>query len=146
MTDYSCEVCIVGGGLIGCWTALFLRRRGRSVVLIEKGSVGEQSSGVNFGNVRLQGRHPSQYPLSLRSQAIWEKLENHIGETCEYAAKGHLYLALADRETAKIEEYAREARAHSIAIEIMGGNEARRRWPWLGPAVRAASFSARDAT
>jgi sarcosine oxidase subunit beta len=146
MTTMRSDVCIVGGGLVGTWSALFLRRRGRSVVLVEKGSVGEQASGVNFGNVRLQGRHPSQYPLSLRSQAIWERLEELVGDRCEYSAKGHLYLALCDADMAKLERCANEARAHGIAIDVMDGNEARRRWPWLGPPVRAASFSSRDAT
>lgn len=146
MTTLKSDVCIVGGGIMGCWTAFFLRRRGKSVVLIEKGSVGEQASGVNFGNVRLQGRHPRQYPLSLRSQAIWERLEELIGDRCEYSSKGHIYLALADADIPRIEQYAKEAREHGIVIDVMGGNEARRRWPWLGPLVRAASYSHRDGT
>ena len=146
MTTTRSDVCIVGGGLMGAWTALFLRRRGKSVVVLEKGSVGEQASGVNFGNVRLQGRHPRQYPLSLRSQAIWERLEEFVGESCEFSAKGHMYLALADSDVPKVEQYASEARVHGIVIDLLGGNEARRRWPWLGPLVRAASYSRRDAT
>ena len=61
------DVAIIGGGLVGTWTAYFLRKRGRSVAVIEKGTVGGQASGVNFGNVRLQGRHPSEFPLALRA-------------------------------------------------------------------------------
>jgi sarcosine oxidase subunit beta len=36
------DVAIVGGGLIGCATAYYLRKRGRSVVLLERGFVGAQ--------------------------------------------------------------------------------------------------------
>jgi sarcosine oxidase subunit beta len=68
-------VAVIGGGLIGCWTAFFLRRRGIEVVVIERGLVGAQSSGVNFGNIRLQGRHRNQYALALRSHALWEQAE-----------------------------------------------------------------------
>ena len=75
MSDRTSDVAIVGGGLIGVWTAFFLARRGQRVTLIEKGVVGAQSSGVNFGNLRLQGRFPGQYPLSLRSQALWEDFD-----------------------------------------------------------------------
>lgn len=46
-------VAVIGGGLMGSWTAFFLRQRGIATVLIEKGAVGAQSSGVNFGNIRL---------------------------------------------------------------------------------------------
>jgi sarcosine oxidase subunit beta len=141
-----CDVAIIGGGLMGAWTALFLRRRHRSVTIIEKGSVGEQSSGVNFGNIRLQGRHPSQFPLSLRSLALWEDIEDLVGERCEFASTGHLYLALASEQIDKLVQTADQAGVHGIEIEVLGGKEARARWPWLGSLVHGGSFSARDAT
>lgn len=140
------DVAIIGGGLMGAWTAFFLRRNDRSVALIEKGSVGEQSSGVNFGNIRLQGRHPSQFPLSLRSQALWEDIEALIGERCEFAPTGHLYLALASEQVDKLVQGAHQAAVHGVEIEVLDGQAARARWPWLGSLVHGASFSARDAT
>src|SRR6478752_555297 len=48
------DVAIIGGGLVGTWTAFFLRKRGHSVAVIEKGAIGGQASGVNFGNVRIE--------------------------------------------------------------------------------------------
>jgi sarcosine oxidase subunit beta len=116
------------------------------VTLLEKGSVGAQSSGVNFGNIRLQGRHPSQYPLALRAHALWEQIESLVGESCEFTAKGHLYLALRPEQLPKLEQYAAEARAHDVTVELMTGSEARRHWPWLGLLVAGASWSRRDAT
>lgn len=146
MIGRSADVAIVGGGLMGVWTAFFLARSGRRVVLFEKGPVGAQSSGVNFGNLRLQGRFGGQYPLSLRSHVLWEDFEALTGETCEFEATGHLYVAANADEAARLEGYARQAEAHGIAIERVGGNELRRRWPWLGEGVHAATYSARDAT
>ena len=58
MASTSADVAIIGGGLMGCTSAYFLRRRGRSVVVIEKDSACAAASGVNFGNLRLQGRAP----------------------------------------------------------------------------------------
>lgn len=140
------RVFVVGGGLIGTWTTLFLARRGLDVILIEKGIVGAQSSGVNFGNLRLQGRHPGQYPLSLRSQALWEDIEALIGERCEFEKTGHLYVAMNDAEQEKLEQHASVAESHGLVIERIGRDELRRRWPWLGEGPRAATYSARDAT
>jgi sarcosine oxidase subunit beta len=140
------RVAIVGGGLIGTWAALFLAKRGLDVILIEKGIVGAQSSGVNFGNLRLQGRHPGQYPLSVRSQAIWEEIEDLIGDKCEFEKTGHLYVAMNDAEQEKLEHHARVAEGHGLAIERIGRDELRRRWPWLGEGPQAATYSARDAT
>ena len=146
MSTQTTDVTIVGGGLIGAWTAFFLARRGQRVTLIEKGAVGEQSSGVNFGTLRLQGRFTGQYPLSLRSQALWEDFDALIGEDCEFEQTGHLYLAYDEEEHAKLEGYAKVSESYGLAIERVGPAELRRRWPWLSERAVAATFSARDAT
>lgn len=145
MRTLRTETAIVGGGLMGSWTAYFLRRRGRSVAVLEKGSVGAQASGVNYGNLRLQGRHPGQIPLALRAHEQWERLEELIGSGCEFHQTGHLYLALNAEQEAKVLHYASDDRAHGIAIETLGPAEIERRWPWLGGRPVAATHSARCA-
>jgi sarcosine oxidase subunit beta len=140
------DVAIIGGGLVGTWTAYFLRKRGRSVAVIEKGAVGSQASGVNFGNVRLQGRHPTEFPLALRAHEQWERIEELIGERCEFAPCGHYYIALDQKELAKLERYRAEGTAAGLDIELIGANELRRRFPWLGPDACGATWSKRDGT
>jgi sarcosine oxidase, subunit beta len=90
----TADVAIIGGGLVGCFAAYFLRQRGRSVIVIEKAHAGAAASGRNFGNLRLQGRAASELPLSLRAQAIWEDLGRISGEDCGILACGHVYLGL----------------------------------------------------
>ena len=140
------DVAIIGGGLVGTWTAYFLRKRGRSVAVIEKGTVGGQASGVNFGNVRLQGRHPSEFPLALRAHEQWERIEDLTGERCEFVPCGHYYIALDPKELAKLERYHTEGIAAGLDIELLGANELRRRFPWLGPHTCGATWSKRDGT
>jgi sarcosine oxidase, subunit beta len=140
------DVAIIGGGLVGTWAAYFLRKRGRSVAVIEKGAVGSQASGVNFGNVRLQGRHPTEFPLALRAHEQWEQIERLIGETCEFSPCGHAYIALDPKELSRLERYQREGSAAGLDIELLGANELRRRYPWLGPEVCGATWSRRDGT
>jgi sarcosine oxidase subunit beta len=53
MASTSVGVAIVGGGLMGCYSAYFLRQRGRSVGMTEKSNACAAASGVNFGNLRL---------------------------------------------------------------------------------------------
>lgn len=139
------DVAVIGGGLVGAWTAYFLARRGRRVALLEKGAVGAQSSGVNFGNLRLQGRFPAQYPLSLRAQGLWERLPELIGANCDYERSGHLYCAFDADEANKLESYAAVCEAHGLKIDRVGKTELARRFPWLSAKVVAATFSARDA-
>ena len=146
MAQLRTEVAIVGGGLMGTWTAYFLRRRGLSVVLIEKGEIGAQASGVNFGNLRLQGRHPGQIPLALRSDAEWDRIGEHLGEPCEFERCGHLYIAFDEAQMTKLEQVAKDMASHGASVELLGAAELYARWPWLGAGIFGASWSARDAT
>jgi len=140
------DVAIIGGGLVGTWTAYFLCKRGRSVAVIEKGAVGSQASGVNFGNVRLQGRHPGEFPLALRAHEQWERIEALIGERCEFSACGHYYIALDPKELPKLARYHAEGAAAGLDIELIGANDLRRRFPWLGRDACGATWSRRDGT
>ena len=92
---------IIGGGLMGCFSAYFLRQRGRSVAVIEKGEACAAASAVNFGNLRLQGRNPAEFPLSLRAHAIWEDLARLTGEDCGVIRCGHVYLGFARERPAE---------------------------------------------
>ena len=107
MTSTTADVAIIGGGLMGCFSAYFLRQQGRSVVVIEKARVCAAASAVNFGNLRLQGRNPAEFPLSLRAHEIWEDLDRLTGEDCGVIPCGHVYLGFAPSDQPKLERAAR---------------------------------------
>jgi sarcosine oxidase, subunit beta len=146
MRTIHTDVAIVGAGLVGTWTAYFLRKRSHTVSVIEKGAVGSQASGVNFGNVRLEGRHPTEFPLALRAMEQWERIEELVGERCEFTPCGHSYIALDPKELTRLERYQKEGTAGGLEIELLGANEVRRRFPYLGPDVCGATWSKRDGT
>ena len=127
----SFDALILGGGLFGAFTALFLARMGKRVALVERDHVGAQSSGANFGVLRLQGRLPEQYPLSLIAQAHWETFETLTGEGCEYDRTGMVYLAREAEERDKLLIYAETARAFGLQIELLDGQRLQRVLPWL---------------
>lgn len=144
MSALQAEVCVVGGGIAGCSTALHLAMRGLPVVLLEKGLVGAQASGVNFGGVRRQGRHLAEIPLALRGRELWDRMVELVGEDCEFRSTGHLRLARDAADMALLEAYAKDAGALGLALEVIGGNELRRRFPWFSPVPAGASWCAGD--
>jgi sarcosine oxidase subunit beta len=144
MSVQSSDVLVVGGGLMGVATAFFLRRRGVSVTVLERGLVGQQASGTNFGNVRRQARYLPQLPLANRSHGIWCRLPELIGEDLEFLPSGHIRVAYSQDQVGVLEKYAREAREYGLDLELFSGIAMRERYPFLGPEVKAASLSAAD--
>ncbi|MBV9555913.1 MAG: FAD-binding oxidoreductase [Pseudolabrys sp.] len=140
----TARVAIVGGGLAGCMTAYYLGRRGCPALVLERGVVGGQSSGVSFGSLRLQGQHGPGLDLALAAQAIWEGIERELGAPVGFVQHGHVHLALDDAHIRRLEANAVASRAAGLSPALLDGGEARRRWPFLSVHVRGASFSARD--
>jgi len=140
------DVAIIGAGLMGSAAALFLRRRGRSVLLIDRGLAGQQASGVNFGNVRRQGRPLGQLPLANRSSLWWRRMPELVGTDVEYLQHGHMRVCYRDRpeRVDEFEAYAREARPLGLDLEIISGAALRERFLFLGAEVLAASYCAQD--
>lgn len=140
----TADVIVIGGGIMGAAAAYFLRRRKRSTVLIERGLIGQQASGVNFGNVRRQGRFLPQLPLAHRSRAIWGRMKDLLGEDAEFLPTGHLRVCYNQTQLGVLENYAAQARDYGLELELISRNALATRFPFIGPEAIAASFSPED--
>jgi len=100
----SADILIIGGGIVGCSTAMHLAERGQSVILLERDVSGGQASGVNAGGVRRLLRDPREIPLSLASQKLWHQMESLVGSDCGFQPCGQLSLAENDEEMHNLEE------------------------------------------
>lgn len=140
----SCDVLIVGGGGAGCSAALHMAQRRQRVILLERGLVGSQASGVNYGGVRQQGRNPAELPIARRSHALWMRMPELVGSDVEFSVTGHLKLARNDAEEAELIAYLDTAREHGLALRMVGRNSIHGDYPWLGPKVVAGSFAPED--
>lgn len=138
------DVAIVGGGIVGSSAALFLRRFGLSVVLLERGLCGAAASGVNYGGVRVQGRGLSQLPLALRSRQLWTRLPELIGIDGEYVPSGHLKLARSEEDLAALQDYARRVDGQGLDLQLISGEAFRRAYPWLGGRAIGGSWCPGD--
>ena len=138
------QVAIVGGGIIGASAALFMRKRGLRVVLLERNECGSRSSGINYGGVRRQGRALAQLPLARRAHEIWGELAHIIGIDGEYVRSGHLKLARTQEAMASLEAYRENTRGFGMNLELISTAELRSRYPWLGANVVGGSLCPAD--
>lgn len=144
MKALESEVLIVGGGIVGTTTAFFLRRRGQSVRLLERGLTGQQASGVNFGGIRRQGRALAQLPLANRALTTWRHAAEWLGEDVEFLASGHTRVCYHEQDVDTFVRYAAEARECGLDLEVLQGRALFERFPFLGREVLAASVSPLD--
>jgi glycine/D-amino acid oxidase-like deaminating enzyme len=139
------DVVIVGGGIIGLSTALFLARRGLSVVVCEKGRfVGEQSS-RNWGWVRRMGRDPRELPLIVEAFRIWEDMDDLVGADVGFRRTGILYLCDNDADIDHHEGWLSQAGDHAFDTRIVRGRELASLLPGAARSWHAALYTASDA-
>lgn len=100
----SADILIIGGGIVGCSTAVHLSRSGKSVILLERGAAGGQASGVNAGGVRQLFRDIREIPLSIASQKLWYKIESLVGSDCGFRPCGQISLAENEKGMRDFEE------------------------------------------
>ncbi|HLQ13559.1 MAG TPA: FAD-binding oxidoreductase [Steroidobacteraceae bacterium] len=115
----SCDVVIVGGGIVGVSAAYHLARRGVSVVLCEKGRIAGEQSGRNWGWVRQQGRDARELPLMIYSMQIWRGLAAELGEDLGFTQGGCLYLAESPGELAHFERWLSIAARHQLDTRLL---------------------------
>lgn len=138
------DVAVVGGGVMGCSTALFLARAGRSVVLLERGALCREASGVNAGTLTMQMTRAALVPYALRAWRFWMDAPGWLGMDVGARVRDGLSVAFTEDEAALLEARANARRAAGAPIELVGGNRAREIEPGLSDRALMAGFCAVD--
>jgi gamma-glutamylputrescine oxidase len=113
----NCDVCIVGGGLAGCSTALHLAERGYAVALLEDQRVGWGASGRNGGQAHvgtaaapetiesLVGAGPARaiWDVSVEGLALVRALIERHRIACDWTP-GHMQVAIHARQEAELRD------------------------------------------
>lgn len=144
MNTIKSDVIVIGGGIVGSSATLFMSQKGLKVTLIERDACGSRSSGVNFGGVRCQGRPITHLPLAIRARDIWRDAENIIGGRFEYTVTGHLKIARNEDELKILNDYYAESQGMGLDLQMLSGDEIRRRYPWFSGLVLGGSLSPYD--
>ena len=86
------DAVVIGGGLLGCITALNLAERGANVVLCEKGVVAGEASGRAVGLVEYELLSPVKMELIARSIELWHAMPERVNGDIGYAGPGLISL------------------------------------------------------
>ena len=130
------DVVVIGGGIVGASTALFLAERGVSVALCEKGRIAGEQSSRNWGWCRKMGRDLAEVPLAVESMRLWKGMNARAQAETGFRQTGVIYLCETAEEAAKHEAWLGQAKAYQIDSRLIGPDEidrllpgSSRRWP-----------------
>jgi len=140
----SADVVIVGGGIIGVSSALYLAERGIKVVLCEKGHIAGEQSSRNWGWCRQAKRDPREFDLIREAMRLWRGMDAHIGASTGFKTTGILFSAFDEAKAAKFEAWSKEAAAAGIHAEVLRGAEVGNVMPGDTKPMQAALWCATD--
>ncbi len=131
------DVVVVGGGIIGVAAAYFLARKGRSVVLVEKGRIAAEQSGRNWGWCRQQNRDRRELPLIRHSMELWHSLPRDTGRDLGFRPTGLIYVTKDPAQLATWATWAKMATEFQVHSRVLAPVEAQAMTPgnaqdWIG--------------
>lgn len=140
----SADVVIVGGGIIGVSAALFLARKGISVVVCEKGHVAGEQSSRNWGWCRRMGRDPRELPLIVEALKMWGGIEELVGEDVGFRRTGILYLCQDESDVEHHAEWVKSAGDYALDSKMIEGRALAELMPGAQKTFRAALHTPSD--
>lgn len=141
----TCDVIIIGGGVIGCASAYYLSQKGIKVTVLEKVQIGEGGSSRNGGGVRQSGRDPRELPIAMYGvKNIWPNLSDELDMDIEYYKKGNLRLAKNENHIKILENLTGRAVEKGLDVKMINDDEVRNICPYLSEEVIGASWCPTD--
>ncbi len=150
----TAEVAVIGAGIVGLSTALFLSRAGHDVLVIDRAEPNALASGGNAGSLHAQllsfdhgsraagGGGPAARTLPLQRDAIalWVALERDLRADFEIAVTGGLTVAETEADLLFLDAKAKVERAHGIACDLIGPQALRDLEPALSERLIGAAY------
>lgn len=145
----TADVAIIGGGINGCATAFFAARAGlRAVVLERRPALATLTTPASSGAFRLQFDNPEEIGLVREGVELFDAFAERTGLDgwdLGLCHGGYLFCSLTDATLERSRRIVERQRGWGLTdVELLDGDEARRRWPWLSPEVRGARYRAGD--
>ncbi|MFG2549821.1 NAD(P)/FAD-dependent oxidoreductase [Streptomyces sp. NPDC048581] len=142
----TCDVVVVGAGMVGAACALYAGRAGLDVILVDRGTVAGGTTGAGEGNLLVSDKEPGpELDLALLSGRLWDELAREFGAAVEHEAKGGVVVASSPGGLAALERFAAGQRAAGVVAEPVPGDRLHDLEPHLAPGLPGAVHYPQDA-
>jgi len=138
------DVAVIGGGVMGCSTALPLAREGMSVALFDRQGLGMEASGRNAGSLSPMIKRAELGAHAVRGYEMWMSTRDWLGISIGGHRMPGIVVAYNDAEAALLGRMVEERRASGVPLELVGRNRALELEPALTGDVVVAAYSEVD--
>ena len=130
------ETIIIGGGIAGASTALYLAGLGGDVALLERGEIASEASGANAGQIGATGW--GDVPdlgayLTMGSLQLFKELQLDLGYDIEFRQSGSLTAIHTPDQYDYMSDRVDAQRSHGHQVELITPREARSIEPEINP-------------
>lgn len=122
------DALIVGGGIMGCSTALQLARSGLKVAVLEKGSLGSGSTGKSSAIIRQHYSNETTARMALESLRVFQNFGDQVGGASGFTQTGFLLLTPA-QDADGLRANVEMQRGLGIGTELLDKDQLVDRWP-----------------
>ncbi|MEU1415834.1 FAD-binding oxidoreductase [Streptomyces sp. NPDC005731] len=141
----TCDVVVVGAGMVGAACALYAARAGLDVALVDRGPVAGGTTGAGEGNLLVSDKEPGpELELALLSLRLWDELAGELGRTVEYEPKGGVVVASAPEGLAALEGLADGQRAAGVEAVDVPADRLHDLEPYLAPGLAGGVLYPQD--
>ncbi len=128
----SYRTVVVGGGIVGLFTAYHLARAGPGPILVaERGFLSSGASGRNGGGVRQQWETGATVQLARESVEAYRRFATEFGYNIWFRQGGYLFLADTPGELERLRQVQRTVAAAGLPARVLDPTGIARRVPSL---------------
>jgi glycine/D-amino acid oxidase-like deaminating enzyme len=117
------DVAIIGAGVVGIFSALYLSRMGKSVIVIEKGRVACEQSSRNWGWIRQQGRDAGELPIMIQANKLWRDVDQQTQGQCGVVNAPINFLSGTGARREEFENWVQVAKEHGVKSNLLSSEE-----------------------
>ncbi|MSQ94840.1 MAG: FAD-binding oxidoreductase [Gemmataceae bacterium] len=102
MSVPTCDVAILGAGIVGAACARALACEGLRVIVLDGNPIGSGATAAGMGHITVMDDSEPQFALTRYSQQLWNDVSDQLPADVEYVQTGTLWIAADEDEMATV--------------------------------------------
>ena len=140
----TCDVAVIGAGMVGAACAYELASAGLRVAVVEPNAIASGATNLGYGRLSVLDERPGQFALTSYGLKLWEQLVEWLPPECEYRRSGSIWVAVTETQFREAEERREFFRREGVKSEVLDPQQIAEAEPGLRKDVAGGLFVADD--